>query len=129
MWVDGRRVLACLTLALAAEGHQIATIEGLADGDELHPMQRAFIAHDAFQCASPRSHARCCWAPGHNCVVTDTAGQDWMLYHAIDVNKPRQSQEHEINSRRVMLLDKIEWKDGWPFIGTPSHDERPAPAA
>jgi xanthine dehydrogenase YagT iron-sulfur-binding subunit len=50
VWVDGRRVLACLTLAVAASGHQVATIEGLADGDDLHPMQRAFIEHDAFQC-------------------------------------------------------------------------------
>jgi xanthine dehydrogenase YagT iron-sulfur-binding subunit len=50
VWVDGRRVLACLTLALSAEGREVTTIEGLADGDELHPMQRAFIAHDAFQC-------------------------------------------------------------------------------
>jgi xanthine dehydrogenase YagT iron-sulfur-binding subunit len=50
VWMDGRRVLACLTLALAASGHQVVTIEGLADRDELHPMQRAFIDHDAFQC-------------------------------------------------------------------------------
>jgi xanthine dehydrogenase YagT iron-sulfur-binding subunit len=50
VWVDGRRVLACLTLAMAASGHEVATIEGLADGDELHPMQRAFIEQDAFQC-------------------------------------------------------------------------------
>jgi xanthine dehydrogenase YagT iron-sulfur-binding subunit len=50
VWVDGRRVLACLTLAMAASGHHIVTIEGLADQDELHPMQRAFIDHDAFQC-------------------------------------------------------------------------------
>ena len=50
VWIDGRRVLACLTLAVAAEGRDITTIEGLADGDELHPMQRAFIEHDAFQC-------------------------------------------------------------------------------
>jgi xanthine dehydrogenase YagT iron-sulfur-binding subunit len=50
VWVDGRRVLACLTLAVACEGHEVTTIEGLATGDELHPMQRAFVAHDAFQC-------------------------------------------------------------------------------
>jgi len=50
VWVGGRRVLACLTLAIAAEGRDVTTIEGLADGDELHPMQRAFIEHDAFQC-------------------------------------------------------------------------------
>ena len=48
--VDGRRVLSCLTLAVACEGHEVTTIEGLATGTELHPMQRAFIAHDAFQC-------------------------------------------------------------------------------
>src|SRR5215217_6998676 len=50
VWIDGRRVLACLTLAVAAEGHEVTTIEGLADGDDLHPMQQAFIEHDAFQC-------------------------------------------------------------------------------
>jgi len=50
VWVDGRRVLACLTLAAACEGHEVTTIEGLAHDGELHPMQRAFIEHDAFQC-------------------------------------------------------------------------------
>jgi xanthine dehydrogenase YagT iron-sulfur-binding subunit len=50
VWVDGRRVLACLTLAVTCEAHEVTTIEGLpADGD-LHPMQAAFIASDAFQC-------------------------------------------------------------------------------
>jgi xanthine dehydrogenase YagT iron-sulfur-binding subunit len=48
--VDGRRVVSCLTLTLAAEGQQILTIEGLAKGDELHAMQQAFIDQDAFQC-------------------------------------------------------------------------------
>ncbi|MDT0454547.1 (2Fe-2S)-binding protein [Streptomyces sp. DSM 41527] len=50
VWVDGRRVLACLTLAVTCEGREVTTIEGLADGGELHPMQRAFLEHDAFQC-------------------------------------------------------------------------------
>src|SRR5260370_41363829 len=50
VWVDGRRVLACLTLAVACEGHAVTTIEGLATDGELHPMQAAFIEHDAFQC-------------------------------------------------------------------------------
>jgi len=50
VWVDGRRVLACLTLAAACEGREVTTIEGLATEGELHPMQRAFIEHDAFQC-------------------------------------------------------------------------------
>ena len=48
--VDGRRVLSCLTLAATVEGREVTTIEGLAKGDELHPMQAAFIKHDGFQC-------------------------------------------------------------------------------
>jgi xanthine dehydrogenase YagT iron-sulfur-binding subunit len=47
---DGQRVLACLMLAAGAEGHDITTIEGLAQADQLHPVQEAFIEHDAFQC-------------------------------------------------------------------------------
>jgi xanthine dehydrogenase YagT iron-sulfur-binding subunit len=50
VWVDGRRVLACLNLAVMCEGREVTTIEGLAAGEELHPMQRAFVEHDAFQC-------------------------------------------------------------------------------
>jgi xanthine dehydrogenase YagT iron-sulfur-binding subunit len=50
VWVDGRRVLACLTLAVTCEGHEVTTIEGLSDGGGLHPMQAAFIDRDAFQC-------------------------------------------------------------------------------
>ncbi len=48
--VDGKRVNACLTLAIMTQGREITTIEGLARGAELHPMQAAFIAHDGFQC-------------------------------------------------------------------------------
>ncbi|HEY0899794.1 MAG TPA: (2Fe-2S)-binding protein [Sphingobacteriaceae bacterium] len=48
--VDGRRVLSCLTLAVMQEGKEVTTIEGLQDGDQLHPMQEAFIKHDGFQC-------------------------------------------------------------------------------
>ena len=48
--VDGRRVVSCLTLAARCEGKAIGTIEGLAGGGELHPVQTAFIEHDAFQC-------------------------------------------------------------------------------
>ena len=50
IWVDGRRVLACLTLAVTCEGHQVTTIEGLAAAGDLHPVQAAFVEHDAFQC-------------------------------------------------------------------------------
>ncbi len=48
--VDGERHLACLTLTVAAQGLRITTVEGLAEGGRLHPMQQAFIDHDAFQC-------------------------------------------------------------------------------
>jgi len=48
--VDGMRVNSCLTFAVMQEGRKITTIEGLADGDKLHPMQTAFIKHDGFQC-------------------------------------------------------------------------------
>jgi xanthine dehydrogenase YagT iron-sulfur-binding subunit len=48
--VDGRRVLSCLTLAATLEGREVTTIEGLAKGEELHPMQAAFIKYDGFQC-------------------------------------------------------------------------------
>ncbi|MGI5423878.1 (2Fe-2S)-binding protein [Streptomyces sp. CA-179760] len=48
--VDGRRVNSCLTLAVRLEDAEVTTIEGLADGDELHPLQQAFIDEDAFQC-------------------------------------------------------------------------------
>jgi xanthine dehydrogenase YagT iron-sulfur-binding subunit len=48
--VGGRRVLSCLTLAAAAEGAAITTIEGIAGADGLHPMQQAFVDHDALQC-------------------------------------------------------------------------------
>ena len=48
--IDGQRHLACLTLTIAAQGQRITTIEGLAECERLHPMQQAFIDHDAFQC-------------------------------------------------------------------------------
>ena len=50
MLVNGERVNSCLTLAVMHPGDDITTIEGLADGDALHPVQAAFIKHDAFQC-------------------------------------------------------------------------------
>ncbi|MFF8196338.1 (2Fe-2S)-binding protein [Streptomyces bobili] len=48
--VDGQRVNSCLTLAVRLEGAEVTTIEGLAKGDELHPLQQAFVDEDAFQC-------------------------------------------------------------------------------
>ena len=48
--LNGKSVKSCLTLALQANGKEILTIEGLADGDELHPLQKSFIEHGAMQC-------------------------------------------------------------------------------
>ncbi|GAB2529416.1 (2Fe-2S)-binding protein [Rufibacter soli] len=48
--IDGQRVNSCLTLAVMQDGKEITTIEGLANGEKLHPMQEAFIKHDGFQC-------------------------------------------------------------------------------
>jgi xanthine dehydrogenase YagT iron-sulfur-binding subunit len=48
--VDGRRINSCLTLAVMKEGAEVTTVEGLATKDALHPLQQAFIEHDAFQC-------------------------------------------------------------------------------
>lgn len=48
--VDGQRVNSCLSFAVMHDGKKITTIEGLADGDKLHPMQEAFVKHDGFQC-------------------------------------------------------------------------------
>lgn len=48
--VKGERVLSCLTLAASIDGSEVLTIEGIADGDDLDPLQRAFVEHDGFQC-------------------------------------------------------------------------------
>jgi xanthine dehydrogenase YagT iron-sulfur-binding subunit len=48
--VDGERIVSCLALAVQYDGREVTTIEGLADGDALHPLQQAFIDHDGFQC-------------------------------------------------------------------------------
>ena len=50
VWLDGEVAASCMTLALDARGRAVTTIEGLARGDALHPVQRAFVEHDAMQC-------------------------------------------------------------------------------
>jgi xanthine dehydrogenase YagT iron-sulfur-binding subunit len=50
VWVDGEVAASCMTFALDVQGKKITTIEGLADGDRLHPVQAAFVEHDALQC-------------------------------------------------------------------------------
>lgn len=67
--VDGQRINACLSLAVMNNGKKVTTIEGLAKGDELHPMQTAFMKHDGFQCGycTPGQimSAICCIREGH----------------------------------------------------------------
>jgi arabinan endo-1,5-alpha-L-arabinosidase len=56
------------------------------------------------------------FAPGHNSVIEDAKGQHWMLYHAVDSRRPRAKPGAEVNTRRVMLIDRIVWRDGWPRL-------------
>ena len=78
--LDGRRVLACLTLAATCDGVAVTTIEGLAQGDRLHPLQAAFIEHDAFQCGycTPGQLVSgvACIAEGHAGSPDET--REWM---------------------------------------------------
>ena len=66
--------------------------------------------------------------PGHNSVITDARGQDWIVYHAVDSRRPRRDDAAEVNTRRVMLIDRIARRDGWPRVEGPSEGPRPAPA-
>lgn len=68
-------------------------------------------------------------APGHNSIVTDAAGHDWIVYHAVDVRRPREKTTDEPNTRRVMLIDRIIWTKGWPRIDGPSDNRLAAPRA
>ena len=57
-------------------------------------------------------------------MITDSAGNDWIVYHAVDSRRPREKASDEINTRRVMLIDRIRWVDGWPTIDGPIGDFR-----
>jgi xanthine dehydrogenase YagT iron-sulfur-binding subunit len=95
--VDGRRVLSCLTLTAQCEGKSVTTIEGLANGDTLHPMQAAFIKHDGFQCGF--------CTPGQICsavAVMNEAKNGEASYVTEDIRakgKPLQLSDEEIRER------------------------------
>ena len=78
--LNGRRVNSCLTLAVTLEGDEITTIEGLAKGNELHPMQAAFVEHDGFQCGYCTPGQICsavaCVQEGH--AKDDAQIREWM---------------------------------------------------
>ena len=66
-------------------------------------------------------------APGHNSIVRDERGTDWMVYHAVDVRNPRAKPDAEVNTRRIMLIDRLVWRNGWPEVAgrTPSTGPQP----
>ena len=78
--VNGRRINSCLSLAVVHEGDEITTIEGLAQGDQLHPVQAAFIEHDGFQCGYCTPGQICsavaCLQEGH--AKDDAQIREWM---------------------------------------------------
>lgn len=78
--LNGRRVNSCLTLAVTLEGDEIITIEGLAQGEQLHPMQAAFVEHDGFQCGYCTPGQICsavaCVQEGH--ATNDDQIREWM---------------------------------------------------
>ena len=69
------------------------------------------------------------FAPGHNSVVRDAKGDDWMFYHAVDPRNPKRPAARETNTRRVMLADRIVYRDGWPVLlnGAPSSTPQSSP--
>ncbi len=93
--LDGRRVNSYLALAVAHQDADIVTIEGLADGENLHPLQRAFIAHDAFQCGY--------CTPGHICSAVGMlreAEAGWPSVVSTDLNAEHVTlDDHEIRER------------------------------
>ena len=78
--VNGRRINSCLSLAVTHEGDEITTIKGLAKGDELHPVQAAFLEHDGFQCGYCTPGQICsavaCISEGH--TKSDAEIREWM---------------------------------------------------
>jgi xanthine dehydrogenase YagT iron-sulfur-binding subunit len=92
--IDGRRANGCLALAVAHDGAEIVTVEGLADGDELHPLQQAFIEHDAFQCGY--------CTPGQLCSAAGMMGeveQGWPSAVTLQGDSEPRLTEAEIRER------------------------------
>jgi xanthine dehydrogenase YagT iron-sulfur-binding subunit len=102
--LDGRRVNSCLALAVAHDGAEVTTVEGLASGDELHPVQAAFVAHDGFQCGY--------CTPGQICSavgVIDEARRGWpsSVTGAPPAGVPADAGE----TRRPVVLDEAEIRE------------------
>jgi arabinan endo-1,5-alpha-L-arabinosidase len=69
-------------------------------------------------------------APGHNSTITDVRGRDWVVYHAVDASRPRTKPSDDVNTRRIMLIDRMVWEHGWPTIDSraPSKQPKAAPS-
>jgi len=67
------------------------------------------------------------FAPGHNSIVSDRQGRDWIVYHAVDDRRRREKSTDDVNTRRIMLIDPIAWRNGWPVIDGPSSGPRRSP--
>ena len=92
--VDGRRANACLALAVAHDGAEIVTIEGIAQNGALHPLQEAFVEHDAFQCGY--------CTPGQICSALGMLGEveaGWASYVSHDVAAEPSLDANEIRER------------------------------
>ncbi len=92
--LDGRRANSCLVLAVTVDGIDITTVEGLADGDDLHPLQAAFIEHDAFQCGY--------CTPGQLCSAVGMlaeARDGWPSAATRDLTADPVLDDHEIRER------------------------------
>jgi xanthine dehydrogenase YagT iron-sulfur-binding subunit len=81
--IDGRRINSCLTLAVMHDGQSVTTIEGIAEGDDLHPLQAAFVEHDGFQCGYCTS-GQICSAMG----MLAESRQGMPSYVTADLTKP-----------------------------------------
>jgi arabinan endo-1,5-alpha-L-arabinosidase len=73
--------------------------------------------------------ARGLWhAPGHNSVIEDESGDSWIVYHAVDSKRPRAKATDDVNTRRIMLIDRLVWKHGWPVVEGPTAGPQRRPA-
>ena len=92
--IDGRRINSCLTLAVMHEGDAIVTIEGLGSSGDLHPMQRAFLSHDGFQCGY--------CTPGQICsavAMLDEAAMGWPSHVSDSLGGEVTLTDEEISER------------------------------
>jgi xanthine dehydrogenase YagT iron-sulfur-binding subunit len=92
--VNGRRINACLTLAVMHQDDEIVTIEGLGEPDALHPLQAAFLAHDGFQCGYCTS-GQICSAVG----MLDEAAHDWPSHASDALTGPVELTHDEVAER------------------------------